>query len=148
MNEAIDQDVIASVADLEAAAKSSGVDVRSVAVPNTVTADDSGGAVSEAVPVDAELKDVLQMTFDVGGGAMAAWRGDHWMLSGDESGQLAEAWARWIEYRFGGVNASPDVAVIVSTALVVGPRLLVDIMAAKQAKEGENGEEPAPGTEK
>ena len=102
----------------------------------------NGGGPLPFDPVVAELAGKFS---EVGFGVVANKRGSHWSLSDDDSRQLGVAIAQVVyKYMPDMENLGPVGNLAVVSAVVVGPRFMLDAMQAKEqkAKEAAN-DEPA-----
>lgn len=70
----------------------------------------------------AELAFLFDMTFSL----MAARRGDHWKLHGDESKALGEATDKVLAKYLPDVKAGPEVVLLLTAGAIVAPRLMED----------------------
>lgn len=99
-------------------------------------------AVSGPVPDAAAAPD--QLGEAIGGiallvfGVVARRSGEHWALSPGEAAELGNAAAAVIHKYMPEANASPEVRLVLVAGAIVGPRLLIGMMAKKE--EGATGD--------
>jgi len=76
--------------------------------------------VKEAAENRAFLSGMLGLTFNE---ALAPRLGDHWKLADQERSDLADAYATLLEKYFPNFRSGPELAAIVVTFVVFGPRI-------------------------
>lgn len=95
--------------------------------------DPSAPPIVEPTPPSAETAamctTLLGVTFNH---ALAPRLGDHWKLADDECSALGAAYGAVLDKYFPNLRAGPEVAAIVVTLAVLGPRVMMTVQAAHE----------------
>ena len=81
-----------------------------------------------------DTRELLATAFKVSFDQVAAWRGEYWKLEGDQVETLANAWSPVLDAYVPDLARTPLGAAVLSTALIIGPRVMLDVAVRQEAK--------------
>lgn len=115
-----------------------------IETPTPIAAgDDEPTAERADVPMDQAIHSLLDVTFN---GLLASWRGDHWRAPDDLLKTSSQAYAAVIAKYWPDATLGVEVAAILITAALIGPRVAAErvIRTAKAVDEGVTTLDDAP----
>ncbi|WP_269619949.1 hypothetical protein [Zhongshania sp. BJYM1] len=94
------------------------------------------GAQARPEPEQPQLGgEEIAFILEIGFGVVASRRGDHWKLKSEEAAQLGTATDKVLQKYLPDLQTGPEVALVLTAAMVMLPRIMTDQQLAAEQEE-------------